>query len=235
MPQQYVDIVAQRAAEKAAEEQARAAARDARRQQEAERAQRQAADSAAASQFLQGRVRQKASRFADLVGSMQEQQEERNPYRSRQEDEETSSPLEGGPGRQQQRGAWEPQRGASRGEQARGDSSYLPPDVIRVSRRAPETDNTPSGVWIAGSEGGGAWQQASGDAAGRAETEEPFMQEIELEEERRKSDRFMQEEGGGAPWADEIVVEEPRELSPLGGDKEDSFTQKSGVDEYIDW
>lgn len=215
MPTKYVDVVAERAAAKAAEEQARAAAREARRQQEAERAQRNAADAAAASQFLQGRVRQKAFRFSELVDTMQERQEEKNPYRSRQEDE--SAPQES---RQ-----WGQERAPQRGAQQQPDrDSYLPPDVIRVSRRGPAND-MPEGVWVAGSEGA-PWREPAVEEA-------EWEREVESEEgEARRKVRLRQqsreEEGewnvqiqaeGQASRGDENIKKDPL--------KDDS--------EYIDW
>jgi hypothetical protein len=149
IPPQYAeDAVSQRAAE----EQARAAAREARRQQEEERLRREASDAAVAVQFLQGRVRQKASRFADLVETIQENKQNRDPYRSRSEDDVTpaqtrSEELQQRRRRRQQqqhedaaenyspytdnsnRTSW----GNDTYDQ-QGSYGYLPPDVVRVQR-----------------------------------------------------------------------------------------------------
>jgi hypothetical protein len=145
IPAQYAeDAVPQRAAE----EQARATAREARRQQEEERLRREASDAAVAAQFLQGRVRQKASRFADLVESLQESKQNRDPYRSRREDVVTPVQMAGQEQRQERRLERRRRQDVEEDlpytrnndrydmqEEASYDSySYLPPDVVRVQR-----------------------------------------------------------------------------------------------------
>ena len=149
MPSQYTDVVARRAAEEQARAAAAAAAmRERRRLADEERVFQKGADAAAASQFLQGRVRQKASRFADLVDSMQSMnQEERiDPYQRRQEEQRRQS-VES-PMRQQQQSQVE----IYYEDDNMSASSYLHPDVIRVSRGRPEEQQQQvDGIWVAGS------------------------------------------------------------------------------------
>jgi hypothetical protein len=151
IPPQYAEDAVPR---RAAEEQARAAAREARRQQEEEKLRREASDKAVAAQFLQGRVRQKASRFADLVESLQESKANKDPYRSRRE---ATSPVQMANEQQEQRQPRRQRRGErqadvvedqlysssynnrnNEGYDQQESYPYLPPDVVRVQRASPE-------------------------------------------------------------------------------------------------
>lgn len=104
---------------------------------EQERAEAAAADSAVAAAFLQGQVRQKVSRFAQLVGSIQETQANKDPYRGRREDgtRQGMNAASRRPSRQAVGGreSREQEWGA---QNWRGDSP-LPLDVVRVSRSTP--------------------------------------------------------------------------------------------------
>jgi len=239
IPPRYAeDAVSQRAKE----EQARAAAREARRQQEKERLRQEASDAAVAAQFLQGRVRQKTSRFADLVENLQESKQNKDPYQSRREDDGITVQMS-----EQQRQQRRRERRRQQQEVV-GNSPYtkdydtnrdiydpqekfsnLPADVVRVQRgvasssqvvaevvvESVDDDEEPFMVWTAGSEG--LFQEPM-----RATLEEAEYTDIEVEEysmeEEEKERKFKQQQRGR-----QSAAATKREFST------------NSSDEYIDW
>lgn len=110
-----------------------------------------AADSAVAAAFLEGQVRRKTSRFADLVDAMQESQVKRDPYQNRW-DEQQRQRDDLGPQRRRMYLRSSLNKGLSSREREKtrvsgigdrtsvhssGELQYLPLDVVRVERRQP--------------------------------------------------------------------------------------------------
>jgi hypothetical protein len=205
LPPQTDEVVAERA---------RAAARESRRAAEEEAAALAAADAAAAAQFLQGRVRQKASRFAELVGNLQDAQAERDPYRRREEDEEGVAAAAAGRRRRQQ-----PQAEQRWAPAAQPAEPYLPPDVVRVERDAFEEieEEDSGGVWVAGTDSAGLQ---------RLSEEERWVQDDEARVVEVWQERTEGQQQGR--WASDAGT------PPVRGDSGQARGSGSD-DEYIDW
>jgi hypothetical protein len=200
-----------------------------------------------ATQFLQGRVRQKASRFADLVESLQESKQNKDPYRSRIEDDITIVQMS-----QQQQQQRRQQRRRQQ-EDVVEDLPYttnynrnrdrydpqetfpnLPPDVIRIQRGAASSsqviaevmvaeginDNEePLMVWTAGSEG--LFQEPMRVTLEEAEYTDIEVEEYSVEEEEEGEERKFQQKQRGRQSTTAALM--TREIS------------SNSSDEYIDW
>ena len=138
-------------------EKGRAAAREARRRREEEEGEATAAEAAAAAQFLAGRVRQKASRFAELVDTMQDAQKERGSGtytydRTKRGQKESKEGSVVGEVDVTNTPTWRRMRRNATTRVEYDDAGNLPRDVVRVERWEDDSEGG-GGTWVAGTQG----------------------------------------------------------------------------------